>query len=121
MTSLLNLKYSLSQPPIDYLSDLWSGIAVSFPSLEINEPVLCTLFASLPKSINRFARNFACTWRAHLATKSFNIPYTCRPRACKQSLKFSDQSDVSSLCNKPSKFKDFSSKNDKLDDVTKWS
>ena len=68
-----------------------------------------------------FARNFECTWRALFPTKFSNMTYTCSPRACKEFLKFSDQLDVRSLCNRNSKFQDFSLKNGKLDDVTKWS
>ena len=53
------------------------------------------------------ARNFQCTWWAHCATKISNISYTYSARACQQSLKFSDQTDVRSLWNNSSKFRFF--------------
>ena len=59
------------------------------------------------KMFRFFARNFQCTWWAHCATKIYNISYTCSHRACQQSLKFSDQTDVRSLWNNSSKFRFF--------------
>ena len=51
-----------------------------------------------------FARNFECTWNARRTTNFSKLPYTRSPIACQQSLKISDQSDISSLHNGSSKY-----------------